>query len=91
MFSPPKKWGIYHGSLTIFPIQSGQDEEYRGFNTVSVGIGSISSLDVPEMPEAAPALEMEDGYPLRSGGLIGIHSRNDGLNMNSKNKFGHPQ
>ena len=30
-----------------------QEEEDRGFNNVTVGIGSISSLDVPdEMPEA---------------------------------------
>lgn len=54
-----------------------QDEEDRGFNTVSVGIGSISSLDVPgEMPEVMGMLsystEMDQplrGKPIREGEL----------------------
>ena len=52
------------GRSSFFPIETAlnleresQDEEDRGFNTVSVGIGSISSLDVPgEMPEASPLI-----------------------------------
>ena len=36
------------------PPSGSKEEEDRGFNNVTVGIGSISSLDVPEeMPEAA--------------------------------------
>ena len=39
-----------------------QEEEDRTFGSVSVGIGSISSLDVPdEMPEARARLACEVG------------------------------
>ena len=69
---------VYHHfsplKLPFFPIETAltldrklpQDEEDRGFNTVSVGIGSISSLDVPdEMPEASPLVR--DGYGSKFG------------------------
>ena len=54
-----------------------QEEEDRGFNNVTVGIGSISSLDVPEeMPEVMGMLsystEMDQplrGKPIREGEL----------------------
>ena len=41
-----------------------KEEEDRGFNNVTVGIGSISSLDVPEeMPEAPPKKRPKKKHP----------------------------
>ena len=49
-----KKTAGWLRSQPTQPTPPVKEEEDRGFNNVTVGIGSISSLDVPEeMPEAA--------------------------------------
>lgn len=49
-----------------------QEEEDRTFGSVSVGIGSISSLDVPdEMPEARARLACEVGRGWLGAGWMG--------------------